>query len=67
MTIANLYNYWGTNTVGAVSTTLNTLASKGSANATATVATIKIYAAATSTQVAGTYRDTITLTATSPV
>lgn len=60
------YAFWGTNAVGGVTTTLRSLATKANANASATVATIKIYAAATSTQVAGNYRDTITLTATSP-
>ena len=66
VTIDPVYNYWGTPTVGPATTTLRTLATKQTGNASATVATIKIYAAATSTQVAGNYRDTITLTATSP-
>jgi len=60
------YDYWSTTTVGGVTTTLRTLATKQTGNASATVASIKIYAAATSTQQAGNYRDTITLTATSP-
>lgn len=61
-----LYDNWGTQKVAAISsTTPQTLAQKNSANASTTVAQIKIYAAATSSKAVGTYTDTIILTATS--
>ena len=64
VTIGAYYNYWGTNTVGEICSSAQTLSSKSTANTSQTVTTIKIEAACDSLQEAGTYTDTITLTAT---
>lgn len=66
VTVDPRYDKWGTVTVAAIaSSTSQALASKGTKNASTTVATMKVYAAATSTQASAVYSDTITLTATS--
>ena len=65
-TVGTYYNYWGTETVGAIHTTAQTLLSKSTANATTNVGFLKIKAAAPSTQKPGTYNDMVTLIATSP-
>jgi hypothetical protein len=63
--IANDYSGWLTNSVGAIaSTSAATLVSKSTPNGSTTIATMKILATADQTQKAGTYYDTITLTAT---
>ncbi|GAI22881.1 unnamed protein product, partial [marine sediment metagenome] len=64
VTISPNYNYWGENIVGTASTTDQTFATKDSANASTTVATIKIMAACDAAQEAGAYTDTLTITAT---
>jgi len=64
-TIGALYNNWSTTTVGEIKSGAGqTLASKPSLQASTTVATMKVYAAATSTHPSGSYADTITLTVT---
>jgi len=63
VTIGAKYNYWGTDTVGEITTTDNTLAQKGSPNTEQQVALMKIKAAANVMTPSGNYSDTITLTA----
>lgn len=59
------YGGWGTSDVGAIaSTTAQNIFVKTSANASTTVGLMKVYAQCDSAQTAGTYGDTITLTAT---
>ena len=66
VTVDPRYNKWTTVTVAAISsTTIQTLATKTSANSSTTVATVKVFAAATGTAPSATYQDTITFTATS--
>jgi hypothetical protein len=60
-TIAANYNYWGTNVVGDFELTAQNLATKSSPGSGETT-TMKLKAACDSTQPAGTYTDTITLT-----
>lgn len=64
VTIGSYYDYWGSEDVGEIRTAGQTLASKATANAHGLVATMKVYAASISTNPAGSYTDTITLTAT---
>lgn len=61
------YSHWGSAWVGAIaSSTSQVLVSKGTPNSTSTdAATMKIYATCDNLQPAGTYADTVTLTATS--
>ncbi len=65
VTIGSLYSDWGTAKVGEIKTGGQTLASKTTSQASQTIATMKVYAAATSTKPSGSYTDTITLTVTS--
>ena len=62
--IKGYYDYWGQNIVGTASTTAQELAYKTNSNASTTVATMKIMAACDADQEAGTYTDTLTITAT---
>ena len=62
--IKGYYDYWGQNIVGTASTTAQELAHKTDSNASTTVATMKIMAACDADQEAGTYTDTLTITAT---
>lgn len=61
-TITANYDYWGTNIVGQIAT--SSALSSYSSPVTNSTTTIKVEAAADSLQEAGTYEDTITLTAT---
>lgn len=64
--IGSPYDNWGSAKVGAIaSSTAQTIVSKGTANSSTTLATMKIYAAADTAQPAGTYGDTVVLTITS--
>lgn len=65
VTIGPYYKHWATTDVGEIKTGGQTLASKTTLQAAQTVATMKVYAAATSTKPSGSYTDTITLTVTS--
>ena len=65
--IKDYYDYWGQNIVGTASTTPQTLADKNTPNTSTTVATMEIKAACDSAQPAGTYTDTLTITATGGV
>jgi len=59
------YDFWGENIVGAASSTADlAFAEKSTGNSSTTVATIKILAACDDQQEAGTYADTLTITAT---
>ena len=63
VTIAANYDYWGTNTVGELNDADSDFASKTSSNASSDVASMKVLAASDALQEAGSYTDTITLTA----
>lgn len=63
VTIGEYYDYYGTNTVGQISTQDSSLASKTSPNSPTDVVKMMIKASARDTTPPGNYSDTITLTA----
>jgi len=64
VTVGTYYASWGNTVVGALRTGGQVLASRNGGHSYANVATIRMYAACDAAQLAGTYTDTVTITAT---